>query len=197
MKIIITMPVFNRKHFSIISYLSLLMTTKGKAEILIIDNNSVDGSVELLKQIGSLNIVKGDYGPIGGIRYVYDHIECDFIGKIDNDVMARPGWLEKSLQYLNEYDFVSLGYSIFRKPTMGFIGSPRGGQIIMKREFGANIPIRSTRFAPINFRGKGILLNGYFQDLSGLFPLQQEEYVRKNWTRPSWDANDRYYSSDI
>lgn len=105
--------IFNQLDMNKLYYESLLATTDGDWELIIIDNGSTDGSVEYFESLGSrVKVIRND----GNYSYPY----CQNIGIkaatgevlafFNNDIILSPHWDSRMLRVLGKdgYHVVSL-----------------------------------------------------------------------------------------
>lgn len=97
--------IFNQLDMNKLYYESLLATTDGDWELIIIDNGSTDGSVEYFESLGSrVKVIRND----GNYSYPY----CQNIGIkaavgevlafFNNDIILSPHWDSRMLRVLGK-----------------------------------------------------------------------------------------------
>jgi len=85
---------------SVIAY-----TPEDRAEIVIADNGSTDGSVEMLKKKFPqvrLILLDKNYGFAEGYNQALKHIDTKYTVLLNSDVEVTPGWIEAPLRIMNE-----------------------------------------------------------------------------------------------
>ena len=101
---------YNRKNLLINCLNSILSQTKQADKIIIVDNASTDGTIELLESKKLLDNPKlillkqtentgGAGGFSAGMKYAFEH-GADYIWMMDDDAMPNPDALEKLLVYV-------------------------------------------------------------------------------------------------
>jgi GT2 family glycosyltransferase len=78
---------------------------KNISEIFIIDNNSIDGSINFIKKkYSSINIIQNDknYGYAKGYNIGLDKIQSEYLVLLNNDVQVTKNWLNPMLKGLEE-----------------------------------------------------------------------------------------------
>lgn len=81
-------------------------------EIIVMDNNSTDGSIDLLKKYPFVQLIesKENCGFAKGNNIAIEHSKGEFIALLNNDAKADPNWLE------------SLLYNLKQNPQLGSCG---------------------------------------------------------------------------
>jgi glycosyltransferase involved in cell wall biosynthesis len=109
MKIGIHITTYNRSIFTDQCLKSFLWSKPDNTEILVIDNNSTDGTIELLKKYEKNNQIKVIYNNENkGLGYAVNQgwkilsETCDILGWINNDFLAEPLWFENVLSCFEE-----------------------------------------------------------------------------------------------
>ena len=71
--------------------------------IVVVDNNSTDNTVEIVKQYPAVTIVTESQQGVTYSRDTgFDAIKTDIIGRIDADSLLKPGWTEAVLDAFND-----------------------------------------------------------------------------------------------
>ena len=106
----IIIPTYNRKSLLKRSIESVLNQTYKKFEIIIIDNNSSDGTYEYIKELNEdkIKFFKiNNNGVIAKSRnYGIKKASGKFIAFLDSDDWWHHTKLEKCIKYINDYDFI-------------------------------------------------------------------------------------------
>jgi O-antigen biosynthesis protein len=92
---------YNGKHFLKPLLDSLLQQTYPSIEIVVVDNDSHDGSVEWLKENYPQIVIvpnKENLGFAGGNNSALPHCTGEWIGLINNDMIADPQYVEKLVE---------------------------------------------------------------------------------------------------
>ena len=78
-------------------------TKKGTYKIILIDNNSMDGSLKSVKEAPDLHIIKNDSnsgfskGNNQGIKYALKKFNPKYFYLLSNDTLVNPNWLSESI----------------------------------------------------------------------------------------------------
>ena len=107
-KVSIIMLTMNRRERTRISLSHLVSCTSLSYELILLDNNSTDGTADLLKLFAgqhknTLVILEGEnLGCAGGRQRALAEAGGDYIVMLDNDIRVTPWWLENLLARLSE-----------------------------------------------------------------------------------------------
>lgn len=106
----IIIPVFNEKDYLDDCLRSIAAQTTAPTEVIVVDNNSTDGSSEIAEKYDFVSVVKE---PQQGIVYARDKgfntAKSDLIGRIDADTVLPKNWVEN---VLNFYQGHNLSYAL-------------------------------------------------------------------------------------
>ena len=104
----VIIPVYNgQKHLEELIQ-SLKNQTYNKIEVIIVDNNSTDDSVKLLKSLNnkiiSLNIFlnKKNEGYCGGCNEVIKHAKGEYLLFLSQDRIMNNDWIELTVAKMNQ-----------------------------------------------------------------------------------------------
>jgi glycosyltransferase involved in cell wall biosynthesis len=90
----IVIPVFNEEHHIVPCLEAIAAQTVKPDEVIVVDNNSTDQTVELAKQFPFVRVI---HEPHQGIVYTrdrgFDSVKSDIIGRIDADTILPHGWV--------------------------------------------------------------------------------------------------------
>ncbi|WCG22713.1 glycosyltransferase family 2 protein [Vagococcus lutrae] len=142
MKVIGLIVTYNRKNLLIESLQALLNQTHKLKEIVVIDNNSTDGTSELFSNSGLFekkgityrkmdNNIGGAGGFYEGIKYIHENCDYDFLWLMDDDTISYPNSLEQLL----------IAYNHVKKEQPSFLASTVYGP----EKEPMNVPGISTR----------------------------------------------------
>lgn len=114
MKIVAVVVTFNRKNL-LKKCIEALQEQKNLQSILIIDNNSTDGTSEYVNSIKCLNIVsirlKENIGGAGGfaegIDYAFRELGADYVWLMDDDGVPSITALLELEKHINDYDILN------------------------------------------------------------------------------------------
>ena len=112
----VIMPIYNGSKYMAEAIDSILNQTYKKFEFIIVNDNSTDSTLEILKtykkrypqiRIISLN---SQHGPFGAINLAMKYAKGEFIAPMDSDDISHPKRLEKEVQFLlNNKDVIVVG----------------------------------------------------------------------------------------
>jgi len=133
--------------------------------LIIVDNNSTDGTIDYLKNIEQDNLIlhfsPKNLGCVNGRNFAYTlSKDSEYICLLDNDQYVLDGWVESYMSYINKgYDVV--GYEAWKvrpdcypikKVGVGESYSYVGcGGMFLKREVIEDIGLFDTAFNPLYF----------------------------------------------
>lgn len=83
---------------------ALLKTEYNPIEILFVDNNSSDKSLEVVERYKNIKIVKLDdnYGYAGGNNRALPYVNGEYVCFLNNDVIVTPSWLNRVVRLLEQ-----------------------------------------------------------------------------------------------
>ena len=90
---------------------SLLATDYPNFKTIVIDNGSVDGSVEFIrKNYPSVQVIRHDrnYGYAFAYNLVMDAIQSEYVALVNNDVVVEPSWLRHLVFYAENPDVAAV-----------------------------------------------------------------------------------------
>jgi glycosyltransferase involved in cell wall biosynthesis len=116
MKIGIHITAYNRRLFTEQCLKSLFWSDPKYSCVVIVDNNSVDGTKELLTEYQSKCSIIRNSANIGlgaavnqGWTLLRDEYKCNILGWINNDFLFEPGWEQNVISCFEE---LNLGYIV-------------------------------------------------------------------------------------
>jgi GT2 family glycosyltransferase len=89
---------------------SVVANTPARVEVIVADNGSTDGSVELLEgEFPTVGIMKLDrnWGFAGGYNRALKKIEADYYILLNSDVETPPRWYEPLVEYLDSHPYTA------------------------------------------------------------------------------------------
>ncbi len=104
-KVSIIILNYNGKHFLGDCISSVLKQSFKDYEILVVDNNSIDGSVDYLDQyFPGVRIIKSDknLGFAGGNNLGVKHTNSDLVVLLNNDTIVKENWLEELINAVDK-----------------------------------------------------------------------------------------------
>jgi glycosyltransferase involved in cell wall biosynthesis len=138
-KVSLMMVTYNRLDLTKRTIENINKTVKCDYNLIIVDNNSTDGTVEYLKELGCTKLVlNNDNLGIGRGRnqalWAADQIGTDWYCTIDNDVEMPEGWLAESIGILKSnpefgaigVNFEGKSYPLVKKGGYEFQDKPAG-----------------------------------------------------------------------
>lgn len=104
----VVIPALNEERF-IGSCLRALRAQTVPAEVIVVDNGSTDGTVEISRALADRVIIVPDVG-IAGLRQAgAEAASNDIIVTTDSDTVAPPEWLENLLRHFSDMDVAAAG----------------------------------------------------------------------------------------
>jgi len=87
---------------------------KSQMEIIVVDNNSTDKSLELIKKLDRIKIIrcKKNYGFSKGNNIGIKKAKGKYVALINNDVTIEKNWLKKMVQKIKQRDIGIVGCKI-------------------------------------------------------------------------------------
>lgn len=84
-------------------FLPSLIQHTTEAEIIVADNQSTDGSIAFLKEVGGIRIIEleENFGYAGGYNEALRQIDADYYVLVNSDIEVTPGWLKPMTDYLD------------------------------------------------------------------------------------------------
>jgi glycosyltransferase involved in cell wall biosynthesis len=110
----IIFPAFNRLEFTRESMETMLLNTDWSQvrNLVIYDDGSTDGTREYLKSViypvAHEFVFKGLGGPVAIMKHYLSGSPSEIFGKIDNDVILPPQWLEQCLDVMGKHPELDL-----------------------------------------------------------------------------------------
>lgn len=105
----VVMPVYNGASFLSSAINSILQQSLKNIELIVVDDNSADDSVKILKKIAKqdqrlkLILSKVNLGESGAANLAFSHTQAPFIARMDQDDIAHPDRLKKQLTFLRHH----------------------------------------------------------------------------------------------
>ena len=176
-KVSIIVLNWNGKELTRACLKSILKNTRyPNYEIIVVDNGSIDGSVEMLeKEFPQVKLIKNkeNKGFAGGNNQAMEIAEGDYFFLLNNDTLVTKGWLEKAVEIMESDNRVaSVGSTLLPPgaPLNGVGGKDKerdtvcGAAMLMKRKVVERIgALDADNFSPIygeetdwNYRARNI-----------------------------------------
>ncbi len=100
MKVSVIVVNWNRRGLLAACLKSLALQTQKNFEIIVVDNGSTDGSVEMIaREFSAIRVICNgeNYGFCAANNQGIEASQADFIALLNNDAEAEPGWLDALL----------------------------------------------------------------------------------------------------
>lgn len=110
MKVSVVIPVFNEEKY-IYKCLKSLMNQEERAdEIIVVDNNSTDKSMDIVRRFPNIRIIRQTIqGIIAARNLGFDRAKHEIIARCDADSIPPKDWIKKIKQNFQKKDIVALG----------------------------------------------------------------------------------------
>jgi glycosyltransferase involved in cell wall biosynthesis len=111
----IVIPVFNEQEHLQNCLESIATQTIMPSEVIVVDNNSTDASVDIARRYDFVRVVTAKRQGIAHARNAgFNAVKTDLIGRIDADTILPDTWVERVLQnYAVSQDFALTGGGFF------------------------------------------------------------------------------------
>jgi glycosyltransferase involved in cell wall biosynthesis len=113
----ILIPTYNRKDLVLESLESAVNQTYKNIEVIVVDNNSTDGTFEVLKKFAALHsnvkVYKNEenIGPVRNWQRCLDYATGEYVKILWSDDLIAPTFIEKTLPYLMENENVGFSFT--------------------------------------------------------------------------------------
>lgn len=99
----LVIPVYNEEHHLKRCLDAVTAQTSPPDEIIVVDNNSQDKTVEIAKQYDGVRVLQEKrQGVLFASRTGYDAAQTDIIARIDADTLLTPEWVAQIRQFFSE-----------------------------------------------------------------------------------------------
>jgi glycosyltransferase involved in cell wall biosynthesis len=102
MKVSVVIPVFNEEALIVRCLTALQNQTKKAFEIIVVDNNSTDKTVEAAKQFPVKIVTEKKQGAIYARNTGFNSAQGDIIGRIDADTLVPANWIEEIQKHFTD-----------------------------------------------------------------------------------------------
>lgn len=101
-------PAYNEEDYIGVCLQSIAEQTEKPLEVIVVDNNSTDGTVEIAKKFDFVRVVKEKRQHQAFAQYSgFSIAKGDIIGRIDADSVLPKDWVSKTLAYFDDPDVVA------------------------------------------------------------------------------------------
>jgi len=122
----VVMPTFNREKYIAESIKSVLLSTLKELELIIVDDGSTDGAVEIIKQFAEkdprviyVNNIKHK-GVVGASNLGTRMAKGKYIARMDDDDISLPERFQKEVAFLEKHpDIMACGCWVETMPDKG------------------------------------------------------------------------------
>jgi glycosyltransferase involved in cell wall biosynthesis len=108
MKVSVVIPAYNEEKLLPLCLESLKRQTVLPDEVIVVDNNCIDRSVEIAKSYGVTVIREKKQGMSYARNAGFNAAQCDVIARCDADSILRPDWIERIKSNFEKKKIVSL-----------------------------------------------------------------------------------------
>lgn len=110
MKVSVYIPVFNSERYLAATIEALLAQTRAFDEIMIVDDGSTDGSLQVAEKYDVMIVRHSENRGIAAARNTaIAKASCELIAAVDADCLLRKDWLECCLPYFEDEVVAGLG----------------------------------------------------------------------------------------
>ena len=185
-KVSIVIPVYNEQKYIRNCLLSIQQQTVKPFEVIVVDNNSTDQTVDVAKEFDFVKILHEKRQGIAPTRATgCDAAKGEIIGRLDADTVLSPGWVETVSSHFNKdpelvgiggvsgYVELSLPGKFWMKWLMDIIRRGDNKRYQTTHMYGHNMAFRRTAWNKVkkylSYDGKDVL-----EDLDVSFALALE-----------------------
>lgn len=105
----IVIPVYNEEHHLKACLDAIKAQTVAPDEVIVVDNNSTDKSVEIAKSYPFVRIIhEHEQGIVSTRNAGFNSAKCDIIGRVDADNVIVPGWVKHVKQLFEASDVAAV-----------------------------------------------------------------------------------------
>jgi glycosyltransferase involved in cell wall biosynthesis len=95
MKVSVVIPAYNEEKFIGSCLRALLKQTEKADEIIVVDNNSTDGTARIAKEMGAIVVKEENQGMIYARNRGFNEVQYEIIARLDADTIVKENWIEK------------------------------------------------------------------------------------------------------
>jgi len=108
MRVSIVVPVYNEENYIEKCLQSILNQTEKPSEVIVVDNNCTDKTIEIAKKYGVRVVKETTQGMIYARNAGFDAAQYEIIARIDADVILPPDWISKIKENFKDQMFGAL-----------------------------------------------------------------------------------------
>lgn len=128
-KVSVIIPVYNSSKYIKECLDSVIKQTYKNLEIIIVDDNSTDNSIEIIKSYNDKRIKiiesKENVGAAESRNKGIDAATGDYLCFIDSDDFWKLNKIEKQVRFINNKEFIYAGYSYYKKGRTHSVKVPK------------------------------------------------------------------------
>ncbi|WP_018983100.1 glycosyltransferase [Salinimonas chungwhensis] len=153
----VVIPAYNEEKFigPTLEALNNQAYPRSKMEIIVVDNNSIDSTVEIANRLADKVLHYHDK-PVGKVRnFGVAHAQGEVLFFIDADCVAPSDWVENGVRLIKEQNDRVLGGGITLRKNPTFIEKywllqGRNHEVLPKELLGASIAVNKSAFFKVN-----------------------------------------------
>ena len=123
MKVSVVIPAYNEQKYIGKCLESLINQTDAPDEIIVVDNNCVDKTVEIAKKFGAKIIKEKKQGMIYARNAGFDSAKYEILGRIDAVVILPHDWISKVRENFKNQNVVALSGPIYLRAKASYFAS--------------------------------------------------------------------------
>ena len=154
MKISIIVPAYNEEKYIGKCLESIARQNEKPDEIIIVDNNCTDKTVEIAKKFGAIIVKEKKQGMISARNAGFNNAKYEILGRIDADTILPSDWVLKVKENFKNQSVVALSGPIYVGTKISYLASIAIFKllslfILHNALFGPNITLRKSAWENI------------------------------------------------